>query len=76
MFSVLFSLFFLLWSLLLEYVRGDNCASCYYFMAMGLIILCHLENSRLVAESNKNMLRDVSLFWLIDAGICRSNTVD
>lgn len=57
-------------------VRGDNCASCYFFMAMGLIILCHLENSRPVAESNKNTLRDVSLFWLIDAGICRNNTVD
>lgn len=68
--------FFVSRSLLPEYVRGDNCASCYYFVSMGLIILCHLENSRLVAESSKNMLRDVSLFWLIDAGICRNSTVD
>lgn len=45
-------------------------------MTVWLIILPHLEGCRLVAESNKNMLRDVSLFWLIDAGICRNDTVD
>lgn len=68
--------FFVPRCLLPEYIRGDNCAYCDYFMAMALIILSHLENSRLVAESNTNMLRDVSLFWLIDAGICRNNRVD
>lgn len=45
-------------------------------MATRLIILLHLEGHGLVAESNKNMLRDFSLFWMIDAGICRNNTAD
>lgn len=79
MFSVLFSFVFSSFvpsSFMPEYIKADNCARCYYFMATRLIILLHLEGHVLVAESNKNMLRDFSLFWMIDAGICRNNTAD